>query len=111
MRSPIPKEIREQLADDPMMKDCAAWPFYPFDCKGRIEWHHWSYAGKRRNELYTLVPLCHFHHEHVGRDFINQIVNAFIKARIRHFKAEKEFAQKYPRSNLLPTLKVDIIKR
>ena len=109
MRSPIPKAIREELAEDPYMKKCALQDSY---CSGRVEWHHaFTYAGKRVNELWSIIPLCHEHHADVSNRNWAYFVTGQVKERIRHFNAFEEFAQKYPRSNLLPTLKVDIIKR
>ena len=107
MRSPIPPAIREELMDDAFMTLCA---LDGFECEGRIQWHHaFTYAGKRVNEVWALIPLCEWHHSHESQ--WKQSINALIVERIHHFAAEASFKEKYPRSNLLPTLKVDIIKR
>lgn len=54
LTSPIPQKIRDQLAEDPYMKDCLL-EFLP-PCNGRIEWQHaMTYSGKRVNEL-VLIP-------------------------------------------------------
>ena len=95
LRSPIPKEIREVLNDDPVMLFCI---FDNSTCKGRTEWHHWSYAGKRVNELWSIVPLCEKHHR-LESAYRTQI-NAFVRRRIIHFKAKKQFLKDYPRSDL-----------
>ena len=116
MRSPIPPAIREELSNDPYMTHCI---FDDKDCAGRTEWHHaFRYQGRRVNELWSIIPLCHFHHGKAGTKKIDQVVNNAIRARIDHFDdfVRSGFYKKYPRSNLfapksLPTLKVDIIKR
>ncbi len=106
MRSPIPPAIREELNNDVYMSRCA---LENVECGGSIEWHHaLRYKGKRTNELYTIIPLCKYHHSKAGTRQVDTLVDMQIRARIAHFKAFEEFAQKYPRSNLLPTLKVDI---
>ena len=99
LRSPIPKAVRELLSNDPYMARCAieAWT-----CKGRIEWHHaFTYAGKRQNEPWCLIPLCHYHHGIAGHKAYKPLIDAKIRARIAHFKVESDFREKYPRSTLL----------
>lgn len=97
MRSKIPNSIREQLMDDKYMSVCTIENGM---CEGRIEWHHaFTYAGKRQNELWAIIPLCHNHHIHEGK--IRWVIKNRLRDRIKHFHAEEEFAQKYPRSNLL----------
>jgi hypothetical protein len=97
MRKPIPAELREQLADDPFMQRCI---LEGPECLGRIEWNHGlAYAGRRINELYTLVPMCHFHHYHEAKYRV--AINGAIRSRIRHFNAEHDFRLKYPRSLLV----------
>ena len=101
MRSPIPKEVRELLSDDPYMVICA---LEDFDCQGRIEWHHaFTYAGKRRNELWSIIPLCHHHHaiESVLKEKINDAVRERIE-KIDDF-VRSDFRKKYPKSNLFRT--------
>ena len=81
MRSPIPKEIRNKLSKDPFMERCILAPLF---CAGRIEWNHaMTYKGKRINELYTILPMCHEHHrkEASYRDAIHSV----LRARISHF--------------------------
>lgn len=58
----IPKEIRDKLSKDPFMKTCCLRDKM-FLCFGRVEWHHnLRYSGKRQNEWWSLLPLCHDHH-------------------------------------------------
>ncbi len=97
---PIPKAMREQLADDPFMTDC----IIAAGCSGRIEWHHaFNYAGKRQNELWAILPLCKFHHSKAGTSAINTICKMTMRMRIQHFK-DMSFATKYPRSDFLKEL-------
>jgi len=45
MQCRIPEDIREQLADDPFMRDCI---IDTDPCEGRIEWNHgMQYAGRQ----------------------------------------------------------------
>lgn len=93
MRSPIPKEMREQLSEDPFMKRCALWDS---ECEVRIEWHHAiSYAGKRVNELWAIIPLCTKHHREESKN--RAAITEITKDRILHFKAGKEVKDKYPK--------------
>jgi len=101
MRSPIPKAIRGQLAEDPYMKECCLKGIGL--CDGRIEWHHaFKYASKRQNELWSLLPVCAFHHRHEAA--FSGRLNGFLRDRIKHFHAEADFAAKYPRSTLIKSI-------
>ena len=105
MRMPIPAALREDLSNDPYMKTCIIDNFY---CRGRIEWHHnFTWAGKRQNELWSILPLCTEHHAHAAA--YKGILDRAMIERIHHFHAEEEFRTKYPKSDLLPTLKVEKI--
>lgn len=60
LSKPIPAEIKEKLSNDPFMKECC---IASNECEGRIEWHHnLIYGGKRQNEWWSILPVCHFHH-------------------------------------------------
>lgn len=60
LTKPIPKDMREEMANDPFMEVCC---IEDEDCGGRIEWHHnLIYAGKRVNEKWAILPVCHHHH-------------------------------------------------
>lgn len=99
MRSPIPPAIREELSNDPFMARCI---IEGEECNGRIEWHHaFTYSGKRQNELWSILPMCHAHHMTEHR-YKTKIVDVLI-ARIAHFAADADFRAKYPKSNLLPS--------
>ena len=70
--SPIPLEMREQLAEDYFMTHCV---HYDTECKGRVEWEHAIYyAGRQINELWTIVPVCTYHHRGGG---LNKEYNRF----------------------------------
>lgn len=98
MQSKIPAIIREQLSEDPFMKRCVFEN--PF-CGGRIEWHHaFTYAGKRKNEPWSIIPLCAHHHKYESA--CRTLISAEVIKRIKHFHAEADFATKYPKSTLLP---------
>ena len=97
LRSPIPAAIREELANDPFMTRCILEPLF---CGGRIEWNHaYSYASKRVNERWSLLPMCHEHHRKEAS--YRDAINSALRARIAHFHAEDDFRAEYPKSNLL----------
>ena len=97
LTSKIPPDIREQLSDDPFMTYCIAGDGW--DCDGRIEWQHaLTYAGRRVNELWAILPMCSLHHR-LQAAFRPHQEAAMVK-RIAHFGAEAEFRAKYPRSDL-----------
>jgi len=89
--------MREQLADDPFMHRCIINDAL---CEGRIEWNHsFTYGGRRQNELWAILPMCHRHHgeEAKWRPLIEQVM----RKRIKHFNATNDFAAKYPQSVLI----------
>lgn len=97
LRSPIPSEIREELSLDPFMSRCI---LENDECDGRIEWMHcMTYAGKRVNELYTILPGCHYHHYHEAKYRI--LIQLALVNRIGHFNALDEFRRKYPKCRLV----------
>lgn len=65
MTKPIPLKMREELANDPFMKNCCLRVVGFFrECNGEIQWHHaLSYAGRRQNEKGSILPVCKYHHE------------------------------------------------
>lgn len=74
LTKPIPKEMREELAEDLFMKSCCVADSW---CSGRIEWHHaLIYASKRVNEKWAILPLCQQHHksEASNRVAINKVM-------------------------------------
>ena len=93
----IPTEMRETLSADPWMGKCI---IYDARCDGENEWQHaFTYAGKRRNEYWAILPMCNFHHRREASYRLEQY--AAMVERIHHFAAEKDFRDKYPRSKLL----------
>lgn len=97
---PIPKQIRDQLSEDPFMRTCVV---NTEDCEGHIEWQHFfTYGGKRQSEIYGILPLCHYHHWHQAQYIAEQ--EGAMRQRIVFFRAESEFKVKYPRSTLLDLL-------
>jgi hypothetical protein len=59
--TPIPKILREEMANDPYYKTCCV--SFLGDCGGRIEWHHVIiHAGKQLQEKWAINPACHDHH-------------------------------------------------
>lgn len=98
MRSPIPPAIREELSQDAFMSRCCLEGIGL--CDGRIEWHHaLRYASKRINELYSILPLCHYHHVHEAA--FGGLLEGHLRDRIKHFHAEEEFKRLFPKSSLL----------
>jgi len=62
---PIPKKLREEIAQDPTYKRCALSGYS--GCSGRIEWHHHIiFAGKQLNEKWAIIGLCKGHHRDVA---------------------------------------------
>lgn len=61
---PIPLDIRNALAAEPFMAKCIY--LYRNDatqCQGRIEFEHaWTFAGRRLNRPWAVVPACSTHH-------------------------------------------------
>ena len=96
MRMPIPLKMRETLAADPFMRKCIVGK----DCDGRIEWQHsFTYSGKRRNELWAILPMCHRHHMLEAQ--LRQVQRVFMVNRMFELGLEKDYRQKYPRAKLL----------
>lgn len=98
MQCKIPEDIREQLADDPFMQNCILAPLD--ECEGRIEWNHaFTYAGKRVNELWAILPMCTKHHREEARWRFT--ICGLMNYRIAFFNLIDEVATKYPKSTLL----------
>ena len=105
MRSPIPPAIREELSQDPFMRDCIVMQ----GCDGRIHFDHaFTYAGKRVNEIWAILPLCRKHNMGVTK-MVQTAREMNLRARIKHFDAESDFRAKYPKSNLLAPLRYELV--
>jgi len=67
---PIPKKLRDEMADDPYYSMCARE--VDGGCSGRITWEHAIiYAGKQLNEKFAIIPLCEYHH--LGEGLVKEI--------------------------------------
>ena len=74
MTAPIPKKLREQLANDPYYKICARHK--EGGCSGRITWEHaLLFAGKQIQTKWSILPLCWYHHLGAG---LNKEINIWI---------------------------------
>lgn len=72
---PIPKEMRDEMAEDPYMKKCCMVGIGT--CDGKIEWHHnLIFAGRQVNEPWCIMPLCKTHHDKIdgGKAICNWIM-------------------------------------
>jgi len=70
---PIPKEMRAEMSSDIFYKKCC---LFDEECSGRIEWHHnLTYASRRVNAPFCILPVCHFHHFHESRSDIKEKLN------------------------------------
>lgn len=66
---PIPKKLREEMAQDPFMKTCIyAKIGKGEDCGGRVEWEHAFVYKNQINEAWAIVPCCTYHHRGDGLD-------------------------------------------
>lgn len=85
---PIPQKQRAEMSEDKFYKSCV---LENEDCEGQIEWHHhFKYAGKRTDDKFGILPLCHFHHKQESK--YTFILNNICKSRM----TEKD-KQKYSR--------------
>lgn len=56
----IPEATRHQLEQDIFMQRCVIGG----NCEGQIQWHHnLIYGGKRKNEWWSILPVCEKHHK------------------------------------------------
>lgn len=59
--TPIPKALREEMANDPYYKVCIR--AQEGTCSKKITFEHaWIYAGKQIQERWAIVPVCTYHH-------------------------------------------------
>src|SRR4051794_28815827 len=97
LRKAIPEEMRQQLEADPFMQNCIV---DTAECSGRIEWNHaFSYGGTRRNELWGILPMCHYHHDKESAH--RGTIQVHLRYRLRQFSAVDYFKTEYPKSTLV----------
>lgn len=88
--------MRMELDQDPFMHRCIIYD----DCEGRIEWNHaFTYAGRRRNVLWGILPMCSKHHRQEAR--YRALMREIMLDRIIHFNAQKEVRETYPKFKLV----------
>lgn len=95
MTSKIPDEVRNELSEDLFMRKCCLENLG--GCAGSIQWHHaFSYAGKRRNDIWAILPVCEYHHrvESAFRSALKQV----LLARAKWFGTD--IKRKYPKTFL-----------
>jgi hypothetical protein len=62
---PIPERMKAAMAADPYYQTCV---HASEECAGRIEWDHvFTYAGRQLNEIWAILPTCHWHHVHIAQ--------------------------------------------
>jgi len=89
--SPIPFNLRIQLAKDPYYAKCARAE--DGGCNGRITWEHAIlYAGRQVQERWAIIPLCYRHH--LG-DLLDKTKNVILATN----RATDDDKKKYPRLN------------
>lgn len=55
-------EAKQEIQTNPFYLKCCIADFS--ECKGRIEIHHnMIFGGRQVDDVWTLLPLCHRHHE------------------------------------------------
>jgi hypothetical protein len=99
LRLKIPEDMRDELSDDPFMQVCIL-AHLNLGCEGKIEWQDaFTYAGKRQNVIWGILPMCHVHHLRESK--YRQEQEGAMRLRIDHFRAEEQVAILYPKSTLL----------
>lgn len=96
MNATIPTKLREQMADNPWYSRCAVCGASKearkyleargeLKCEGRIEWHHhFTWAGKRAQEEFGIIPLCSHHHAKISK--IGAVVDWIMACRMTPFE-------------------------
>ena len=82
---PIPPKLKEQIANDPFMRDCIyRSPDAPnHNCRGRITWEHsFIYKGRQISEAWAIVPCCENHNSGVKMVKASNQYRAIIRADI-----------------------------
>jgi len=91
----LPESVRLAIDRDPYYRYCAR---DSEDCAGRITMEHAvTYAGKRINELWAIIPLCERHHG-LGEWFMNgSLLNKRKNMLIALRRAPECARRKYPK--------------
>jgi hypothetical protein len=79
MTCPIPKKLRDEMDADPWYHRCC---LRHDDCAGRIQFHHhFTYAGKRQNVKFGILPVCGWLHERVSKPDVKRALDRIMEAR------------------------------
>lgn len=79
-RKPIPKKMRDEMAEDKFYKKCC---IADSDCEGTIQWHHnLRFAGSNVNRKSCILPVCEHHHRIADRHDIRDKLNLIMAARM-----------------------------
>jgi len=77
---PIPKKMREEMANDDYYKFCAR--LNEGNCSGRITFEHaLIYAGKQIQEKFAILPICEYHHsigKHMDDGDLNKSLHHYL---------------------------------
>lgn len=83
LRKPVPKDVQERLSRDDFMLVCA---LSSGECKGGLQWHHATPEfgeSYRRDDWWSIIPLCTWHHDHVSRkDFAQRVREILFQRRL-----------------------------
>lgn len=81
---PIPKTVRDQLADDPYMRACCC---ADANCRGGIQWHHHHTSrGSRTDDPWGILPSCDWHHSHAFLRKVKKRMNEEMQYRKSYFE-------------------------
>lgn len=73
LTKPIPKELREEMSNDPFYKKCC---IADETCSGILNWHHnLIFQGRRQNTKATILPVCKGHHDRADTKEIREKIN------------------------------------
>lgn len=69
-------------------------------CNGRIEWNHaFTYAGKRQNEPWGILPMCSLHHRQEAQYRLR--IADVMRMRINQLSSFAAVKAKYPKTILV----------
>jgi hypothetical protein len=71
LTSPIPKEMREEMSQDPYYKKCCITG----RSDEKIDWHHnLTFKGKRVNEKFCILPLAKSVHDKLPKELCDWVM-------------------------------------